>query len=122
VSGPLPAVIDAYDAALFDLDGVVYLGPVAVVGAADGIARLREQGCEADEAGLLASLAGGSLGRAAPAGAAARDGGALFRQLLAATDARTAATSSTNGNPSNALGHSPMGCAGSTTRPSSSRK
>ena len=28
------------------------------------VARLREQGCEADEAGLLASLAGGSLGRA----------------------------------------------------------
>ena len=33
--------IDAYDAALFDLDGVVYLGPVAVPGAADGIAELR---------------------------------------------------------------------------------
>ena len=35
---PLPAVIDGYDAALFDLDGVVYLGPVAVPGAAEGIA------------------------------------------------------------------------------------
>ena len=44
MSGALPAVIDAYDAALFDLDGVVYLGPVAVVGAAEGIARLRERG------------------------------------------------------------------------------
>ena len=44
VSGPPPAVIDAYDAALFDLDGVVYLGPVAVAGAADGIARLRGRG------------------------------------------------------------------------------
>ncbi len=38
---PNPAVIDAYDAALFDLDGVVYLGPVAVPGAAEGIADLR---------------------------------------------------------------------------------
>jgi glycerol 3-phosphatase-2 len=38
------AVIDGYDAALFDLDGVVYLGPVAVPGAADGIAALRERG------------------------------------------------------------------------------
>jgi ribonucleotide monophosphatase NagD (HAD superfamily) len=44
VNGPRAAVIDAYDAALFDLDGVVYLGPVAVVGAAEGIARLRERG------------------------------------------------------------------------------
>jgi glycerol-1-phosphatase len=40
----LPAVIDGYDAALFDLDGVVYLGPVAVPGAAEGIAALRERG------------------------------------------------------------------------------
>lgn len=38
------AVIDAYDAALFDLDGVVYLGPVAVPGAAEGLARLRDRG------------------------------------------------------------------------------
>jgi glycerol-1-phosphatase len=38
------AVIDGYDAALFDLDGVVYLGPVAVPGAAEGIAALRERG------------------------------------------------------------------------------
>jgi HAD superfamily hydrolase (TIGR01450 family) len=37
------ALIDAYDAALFDLDGVVYLGPVAVPGAAAGIAELRER-------------------------------------------------------------------------------
>jgi HAD superfamily hydrolase (TIGR01450 family) len=40
---PLAAVIDGYDAALFDLDGVVYLGPVAVPGAAEGIAALRER-------------------------------------------------------------------------------
>ena len=40
----LSAVIDSYDAALFDLDGVVYLGPVAVPGAAEGIAALRERG------------------------------------------------------------------------------
>jgi glycerol-1-phosphatase len=39
-----PAVIDGYDAALLDLDGVVYLGPVAVPGAAEGIAALRERG------------------------------------------------------------------------------
>jgi len=38
------AVIDGYDAALFDLDGVVYLGPVAVPGAAEAIAALRERG------------------------------------------------------------------------------
>ena len=37
------AVIDGYDAALFDLDGVVYLGPVAVPGAAEGIAALRRR-------------------------------------------------------------------------------
>ncbi len=43
MSGP-PAVIDAYDAALLDLDGVVYLDPVAVAGAAEGIARLRARG------------------------------------------------------------------------------
>jgi glycerol 3-phosphatase-2 len=38
------AVIDGYDAALFDLDGVVYLGPIAVPGAAEGIAALRHRG------------------------------------------------------------------------------
>jgi glycerol-1-phosphatase len=38
------ALIDAYDAALFDLDGVVYLGAVAVPGAAEGIAGLRNRG------------------------------------------------------------------------------
>lgn len=38
------AVIDSYDAALFDLDGVVYLGPAAVVGAAAGINALAERG------------------------------------------------------------------------------
>ena len=37
------ALIEAYDAALFDLDGVVYLGPVAVPGAAEGIAELRNR-------------------------------------------------------------------------------
>lgn len=41
--GP-PALIDVYDAALFDLDGVVYLGPVAVLGAPEGIAELRRRG------------------------------------------------------------------------------
>jgi glycerol-1-phosphatase len=38
------AVIDSYDAVLFDLDGVIYLGPVAVPGAAEGIAELRNRG------------------------------------------------------------------------------
>ncbi len=36
--------IDAYDAAMFDLDGVVYLGPDAVVGSSDSIAALRGLG------------------------------------------------------------------------------
>ena len=44
MTAALPAVIDGYDAALFDLDGVVYLGPVAVPGAAEGIAALRDRG------------------------------------------------------------------------------
>lgn len=39
-----PTLIDRYDAALFDLDGVVYLGPAAVPGAAAGLAALRERG------------------------------------------------------------------------------
>lgn len=38
------ALIDRYDAALFDLDGVLYLGPIAVPGAAEGVAGLRERG------------------------------------------------------------------------------
>lgn len=37
-------LVDRYDAALFDLDGVVYLGPEPVPGAADAIADLREGG------------------------------------------------------------------------------
>ncbi len=36
--------IDAYDAAMFDLDGVVYLGPDAVVGSSGSIAALRGLG------------------------------------------------------------------------------
>ncbi len=38
-----PALIDRYDAALFDLDGVVYLGPSPVPGAVEGIAALRDR-------------------------------------------------------------------------------
>jgi glycerol 3-phosphatase-2 len=38
------AVIDSYDAVLFDLDGVIYLGPVAVPGAIEGIAEIHERG------------------------------------------------------------------------------
>ncbi|SER64175.1 Haloacid Dehalogenase Superfamily Class (subfamily) IIA [Propionibacterium cyclohexanicum] len=37
---------DDYDAALFDLDGVVYLGPDPVEGAPDGIAGLRARGIQ----------------------------------------------------------------------------
>jgi glycerol 3-phosphatase-2 len=37
------ALIDAYDGVLFDLDGVIYLGPVAVPGAPPALAALREQ-------------------------------------------------------------------------------
>jgi glycerol 3-phosphatase-2 len=38
------AVIDAYDAALFDLDGVIYLGAHAIPGVAEAITALRERG------------------------------------------------------------------------------
>jgi glycerol-1-phosphatase len=41
---PSAAVIDSYDAVLFDLDGVIYLGPVAVPGAIQGIAGIHERG------------------------------------------------------------------------------
>ncbi len=37
---PAPRLIDGYDAALFDLDGVIYLGPLAVPGAAATMAEL----------------------------------------------------------------------------------
>ncbi len=37
-------LIDQYDAALFDLDGVIYLGPEPIAYAADSIERLRRQG------------------------------------------------------------------------------
>lgn len=40
----MSALVDGHDAALFDLDGVVYLGPDPVPGAADGIAELRRRG------------------------------------------------------------------------------
>ena len=36
-------MIDAYDGVLFDLDGVIYLGPVAVPGAPPALAALRER-------------------------------------------------------------------------------
>lgn len=39
-------IIDAYDAALFDLDGVIYLGPEPVPGAAEGVAGLRARGAK----------------------------------------------------------------------------
>jgi glycerol-1-phosphatase len=38
------ALIDSYDAVLFDLDGVIYLGPVAVPGAVAGIRQLHDRG------------------------------------------------------------------------------
>lgn len=37
-------IIDAHDVAFFDLDGVIYLGPVAVPGAAEGIMDVRSAG------------------------------------------------------------------------------
>lgn len=37
----MPDLISRYDAALFDLDGVVYLGPEPVPGAVEGLAELR---------------------------------------------------------------------------------
>lgn len=40
----MAALVDAYDAALFDLDGVIYLGPVAVPGAAGTMAALAAAG------------------------------------------------------------------------------
>ncbi len=45
-SAGAPVLIDCYDAALFDLDGVVYLGPAAVPGAVEGIAELRARGAK----------------------------------------------------------------------------
>ena len=38
------AVVDAYDAVLLDLDGVVYLGPLAVPGAPEAVAQLHQRG------------------------------------------------------------------------------
>lgn len=38
------SVISAYDSALFDLDGVVYLGPEPVPGAVEGLSDLRKRG------------------------------------------------------------------------------
>lgn len=43
----MSALIDGYDTAMFDLDGVVYLGPVAIPGAVEGMAALRERGVRA---------------------------------------------------------------------------
>lgn len=40
----MSAVIDAYDAAVFDLDGVIYLGDEAVPGVAEAIGVLRDRG------------------------------------------------------------------------------
>jgi glycerol-1-phosphatase len=43
-AGGVTPVVDAYDAVLLDLDGVVYLGPMAVPGAPETVARLHQQG------------------------------------------------------------------------------
>ncbi len=37
-------LVDAYDAALFDLDGVIYLGPVVIDGVAEALSELRSTG------------------------------------------------------------------------------
>lgn len=39
-----PALIDAHDGLLFDLDGVLYTGPHAVPGAVDAVTQLRDRG------------------------------------------------------------------------------
>lgn len=39
-----PLIVDGHDCALFDLDGVVYLGPEAVPGAVEGLAALTRRG------------------------------------------------------------------------------
>ncbi len=44
MTGPAPRLIDDYDAALFDLDGVIYLGPLAVPGAVETMAELSASG------------------------------------------------------------------------------
>jgi glycerol-1-phosphatase len=44
VSRESSEVVDAYDAVMLDLDGVVYLGPIAVPGAPEAVARLRQRG------------------------------------------------------------------------------
>jgi glycerol-1-phosphatase len=38
------AVVDGYDAVLLDLDGVIYLGPMAVPGASEAVGRLHQRG------------------------------------------------------------------------------
>lgn len=40
----MTAFVDGYDAVFFDLDGVLYLGPVAVEGAVEGVRALHERG------------------------------------------------------------------------------
>lgn len=40
----MDALIDGYDAAFFDLDGVIYLGPLAVEGATGAVAELQRAG------------------------------------------------------------------------------
>lgn len=42
----MTALVGGYDAALFDLDGVIYLGPVAIEGVPESLARLRELGTQ----------------------------------------------------------------------------
>lgn len=37
-------LVDSYDAALFDLDGVIYLGPAVIDGVPESLAKLRETG------------------------------------------------------------------------------
>ncbi len=37
-------LVDSYDAALFDLDGVIYLGPLVIDGVPESLAQLRETG------------------------------------------------------------------------------
>ncbi len=108
-----PSPAEVYDLALLDLDGVVYIGPAAVPGAAEALARVREAGlrtafvtnnasrtpesvaahlrelgveADADDVVTSAQAAAAMLARRLPAGSAVLvvGGEGLYRALEAA--------------------------------------